>query len=236
MYNTFLLIGQSNMAGRGPLGDVPAIVNPEVRMFREGAWRTAEDPLHIDKPALLGIGPGMSFADALQRRHGVRIGLVPCAFGGTALREWQPGGRLFDGAVAATLDALRAGGRLKGILWHQGESDSDAQEDAERYETGFWSMCRPLLEAVGGTDVPFLIGELGGFLAEYTPGCAFFRTTNRKLAEIAASGPSFGWVSAEGLTDKGDRLHFDARSQRTFGLRYADAWEQAAARTGTKLE
>lgn len=235
MIQTFLLIGQSNMAGRGPMDEVPPIDNPAVRMFRDGVWLPAAEPLHADKPAMTGIGPGMSYADALQRRHGGTIGLVPCAFGGTSLREWQPGESLFTEAIQATRAALLAGGVLKGVLWHQGESDSDTWEDAERYDTGFWSMYHPLTEQIGGRGVPFLIGELGEFLADYTPGCGFFRTTNRKLEEIAKGGPAFAWVPATGLTDRGDSLHFDAPSQRVFGLRYADAWEQAAVRLGMRL-
>ncbi len=235
MIQTFLLIGQSNMAGRGPLDEVPPIVNSDVQMFRDGLWMPASEPLHTDKPAMAGIGPGMSFADALQRRHGGTIGLIPCAFGGTALREWQPGEPLFTAAVQATRTAQLAGGVLRGILWHQGESDSDTREDAERYDTGFWSMYHPLTEQIGGKEVPFLIGELGDFLANYAPGCGFYRITNQKLKEIADSDPAIEWVPATGLTDRGDSLHFDARSQRVFGLRYADAWEQAAARLGITL-
>ena len=235
MIQTFLLIGQSNMAGRGPLDEVPPIVNPDVRMFRDGVWMPATEPLHNDKPAMAGIGPGMRFADVLQRRHGGTIGVVPCAFGGTALREWQPGEPLFTAAVQATRAALLAGGILRGILWHQGESDSDTREDAERYISGFWSMYIPLTEQIGGRNVPFLIGGLGDFLANFAPGCRYYQTTNRKLKEIAASGPAFEWVSATGLTDRGDSLHFDARSQRVFGLRYADAWERAADRLGMSL-
>jgi hypothetical protein len=58
MIQTFLLIGQSNMAGRGPLDEVPPIVNSDVQMFRDGLWMPASEPLHTDKPAMAGIGRG----------------------------------------------------------------------------------------------------------------------------------------------------------------------------------
>ena len=41
---------------------------------------------------------------------------------------------------------------------------------------------------------------------------------------IAASVPNVAYVSSEGLRDKGDKLHFDAASQRVFGARYAAAY------------
>ncbi len=234
MIQTFLLIGQSNMAGRGGPGEVPDLINPDVLMFRDGAWRPAVEPLHADKPELAGIGPGMSFADSVQRHHGGRVGVVPCAFGGSALREWQPGERLFVAAAASTRAALRADGVLRGILWHQGESDSDTRADAETYDARFWTLYRPLMEQIGGEGIPFIVGELGAFLERYPAGCDFYRVTNRKLAAIAASAPHFEWASARGLTDGGDHLHFSAAAQRVFGLRYAEAWERAAARLGIR--
>ena len=36
--NSFLMIGQSNMAGRGEFGEVPAIYNPLCFMLRMGRW------------------------------------------------------------------------------------------------------------------------------------------------------------------------------------------------------
>jgi hypothetical protein len=54
----FLLIGQSNMAGRGIIDEVPAIDDPNILMFRDGEWVTAREPLHTDKPERTGIGIG----------------------------------------------------------------------------------------------------------------------------------------------------------------------------------
>jgi hypothetical protein len=41
---------------------------------------------------------------------------------------------------------------------------------------------------------------------------------------IAASVPNVAYVSSDGLVDRGDKLHFDGPSQRTFGQRYAAAY------------
>ena len=68
MINSFLLIGQSNMAGRGELSEVEPIENKEVLVFKNGEWVTAKEPMHSDNPSLAGIGLGMSFADRLQKK------------------------------------------------------------------------------------------------------------------------------------------------------------------------
>ena len=39
MIHSFLLIGQSNMAGRGDIGDVAPIANPSLRVLRNGRWQ-----------------------------------------------------------------------------------------------------------------------------------------------------------------------------------------------------
>jgi hypothetical protein len=236
MINSFLLIGQSNMAGRGRPGEVAPINNPDIRMFRDGVWQAAVEPLHTDKPEMAAIGPGMSFAETLQLKSGKTIGLIPCAYGGTALREWQKGERLYEKAVKATQAATAGGSRLKGILWHQGESDSDTLEDANRYSERFFSMLVPMLSEIGGEALPVIIGELGDYLSEFRKGCGYFHIVNRKLLQIAASEDRFSWVSSSGLTDRGDHLHFDAASQRTFGRRYAAAWSLAAQRMQIGLE
>lgn len=106
MLNSFLLIGQSNMAGRGPLNEVEPIINHEILMFRSGQWRVAEEPVHNDKPDLAGVGLCMSFAETLQKRFNKQIGLIPGAVGGTSLDEWQKGGELYSNAVNETLKAL----------------------------------------------------------------------------------------------------------------------------------
>lgn len=94
--NIFLLIGQSNMAGRGRLDEVPELAHPQVFMFREDRWRPAEEPLHTDKPKIAGIGLGMKFAIELVEGAGIApVGLVPCAVGGTPLSRWMPGADLY---------------------------------------------------------------------------------------------------------------------------------------------
>ena len=95
----FLLMGQSNMAGRGK---VDASQQPDPHIFSLGKdmnWEPAKDPLHFDKKEA-GVGPGLSFArEVVKSDPTVTVGLVPAAVGGTSLDEWAPGGKLYTNAV-----------------------------------------------------------------------------------------------------------------------------------------
>lgn len=219
--NIFLLIGQSNMAGRGKLGEVPELAHPQVFMFREGRWVNASEPLHTDKPAIAGVGLGMSFATQLIAEAGMmRIGLVPCAVGGTPLSRWMPGADLYDSSVAIARSAL-ANGNLRGILWHQGEGDSGQRGDAETYGERFRNMIKSLRSDLAAESVPVIAGELGRFLQQ-REGSGFFELVNTQLNELEGTLPHYACASSEGLNDKGDSLHFGSASLREFGIRYAE--------------
>src|SRR4051794_39509484 len=141
----FLLIGQSNMAGRGVIGPEERAPVPGIWVLTEDLqWKPAVDPLHFDKPEIVGAGLGRPFAQALLASHpGKQIGLIPAAFGGSALDEWKPGSKHYSEAIRRTKSALR-NGRLRGILWHQGEADSGREELAKTYVQRFEAMIRQL--------------------------------------------------------------------------------------------
>ena len=92
------MVGQSNMAGRGIPKEVEPIKNQNVYVLRNGRWIPMYVPVNPDR-ARAGISLAESFADAYEKRHGVKVGLVPCADGGTCLDQWAPGEVLFDNAV-----------------------------------------------------------------------------------------------------------------------------------------
>src|SRR5205823_9265870 len=107
------------------------------------------DPVHFDKPDIAGVGIGRSFAKALlQAAPSVSIGLIPAAFGGTSLDEWKPEGKLYADAVRRAREAMKSG-RLRGILWHQGESDTDKEEGARSYRERFAVMIQQLRADLG---------------------------------------------------------------------------------------
>jgi len=230
--NIFLLVGQSNMAGRGRPGEVAELTHPQVFMFREDRWTEAVEPLHTDKPEIAGIGLGMSFAVELIERLGLApVGLVPCAVGGTPLSRWMPGNDLYENAVSIARSALDSG-NIAGILWHQGEGDSGSTDDATTYGERFRNMIQGLRSDLPAGSVPVIAGELGPFLRNHE-GCEFFELVNRQLRELVGVMPMYACASAAGLQDNGDHVHFAAASLREFGRRYAKRFEEL---TGPAME
>jgi hypothetical protein len=70
-FHLYLLIGQSNMAGRGKIEPEFAVSNERILKFtKENTWALAVEPLHFDK-TVAGTGLGMSFARAMFRQCSV---------------------------------------------------------------------------------------------------------------------------------------------------------------------
>lgn len=225
----YLLIGQSNMAGRGKVEASDQVPHPRVFMFtKEQTWAPAVDPLHFDKPNIAGVGLGSAFGRALAEAHpDAVIGLIPCAVGGTPLQRWQKGGDLYDQALVRLKAALPSG-TLKGILWHQGESDAGSEATANSYAARLAQTVRDWRAEVGDDQVPFIAGELGHFLKrERTDGKpSYWPVVNTQLHSLPTLVPRVAIVSAEGLQANSDQVHFDAASLREFGKRYAAALQK----------
>ena len=58
---SILLIGQSNMAGRGYLEDVSPILDERIMVLKNGRWQMMDEPIHCDR-SVAGVGPAASFA------------------------------------------------------------------------------------------------------------------------------------------------------------------------------
>ena len=121
--DSFLMIGQSNMAGRGEFSEVDPLLNPSCFMLRMGRWQKMSEPINVDRGVFeyrprSGVSLGASFADGVAKATGKQVGLIPCADGGTSLSQWMPGEILYDHAAFMTKLAMR-NSKLCGILWHQ---------------------------------------------------------------------------------------------------------------------
>ena len=228
-FHLYLLIGQSNMAGRGQLDEETAISSARVLKFTpENTWAPGTEPIHPAKRSGKGAGLAASFARSMADADPqVTIGLIPCAVGGTPLARWMKGGDLYTQAVARTRTAL-ADGTLRGILWHQGERDAFEEETARSYGDRLAGMVADLRADLGAGEVPLVVGQLGEFLPNPThPGkYAFSKLVNEQLTALPGRVPSAAVAESAGLTARGDDLHFDTPSLRTFGVRYAAAMQR----------
>jgi hypothetical protein len=224
----FLLIGQSNMAGRGTVEDQDRETHPRVIMLsKDGKWVPATDPMHFDKP-IAGVGLGKSFGiQVAESNPEITVGLIPCAVGGSPIDSWRPGefypptkSHPWDDALRRTKLAMESG-TLKGILWHQGESDS-TEELAPGYEAKLHDLIQRLRRELETSEVPFIVGQLGQF--EDSPWDDARRLVDRAHQQLPRAVPHTAFVSSKGLRHKGDKVHFNSASLRELGRRYAEAY------------
>jgi hypothetical protein len=220
-FKIYLLMGQSNMAGRDRRQLDRQTTSPRVlAMTPEGQWYEAKDPLHQkDGRTEPGAGPGIPFALGLLKAESpdVTVGLVPCAVGGTPLKRWVKGGDLY----ARALERARLAGTIAGMIWLQGETDSDQQPWAERYEKSLAGMIASLRADLDQPSLPIVVGQIGEFLSlEKHP---YVDTVRAAIRQVAATVPHTGYADSAGLGDLGDRLHYSADAQREMGARFAAA-------------
>ena len=226
MIHSILLIGQSNMGGRGNPEDVDPIQNPQLKVMRNGRWQPMYVPVNPDR-CFSGVNLAESFADAYSKAHPeAEVGLIPCADGGTMMDQWMPGTLLFDHAVYMSKLAQRTS-TIAAVLWHQGEADC-LPPRFETYEPKLEVMFAALRKELNLHDIPFIVGGLGDFLKdrEESPFGVNYAIINQQLKHYAFTHPLTGFVSAEGLQDNKDKLHFNAKSLREFGLRYYAEFEK----------
>ncbi len=229
-FHLFLLVGQSNMAGRGKVTPADKTPNPRVLMLsKENRWVSAVDPLHFDKPGIAGVGLGRTFGLEIAKANpNLVVGLIPCAVGGSPISVWEPGKHYkatnshpYDDTLKRAKIALKAG-TLKGILWHQGESDSKP-ELCNVYEENLHHLINRFRKEFDAPHVPFIVGQMGQF--EGIPWNESKKKVDQIHQRLPKQIPHAAFVTSEGLTHKGDKVHFSADSYREFGKRYAKAYQ-----------
>ena len=224
-YDLYLLMGQSNMVGRNTISADPDRV-PHPRVFqltRAREWVLAIDPLAHNDSGTIGVGPGLTFGKTMAAEYPeANIGLIPTARGGTSITQWERGDSLYEDAVNRALTAVANGeGTLRGIIWLQGESDSKNTPSANAYAGRLKKLVIDLREDLGVPDLPFVSGNIfEGLPPETHP---YSSIVNAALTNLPFMVDNTHCVSSEGLTDRGDRVHFDSVSQREFGKRFAEA-------------
>lgn len=219
----YILMGQSNMAGRGKITEEYKNQQHDrvIMLNKDNEWVTAKHPLHFDKPKAAGVGLGLTFGMKMAETYpNATIALVPCAVGGTSIRQWVPGGydkvtnvHPYDDAVIRIKEAMKKG-VIKGVLWHQGEGDSGSKF-SQQYADSLTVLINRIRTIVGNPKLPFVVGELATYRSNYLH-------INKVLPSLPAKVPFTTIVSSEGLWHKGDGTHFDSPSMAEYGRRYAD--------------
>lgn len=232
----FLLLGQSNMKGRGFMPDEPAR-DPRLVMLhlKDDRWYVARHPLHLTGDAQTfkghdnaGVGPGLTFAQTVAARDPkVRIALIPCAVGGSSIDRWAKGAPLYDEAVRRARLALAAarpvGGTLRGALWLQGEADATA-ERLPAYAAKLNQLVDNLRADLSAPELIFVASTIGEMRAGGRQP-----DMNRLLLALPTQRPRTACVDARDLTTHiGDFVHFDTAAQEEIGRRFATEYLRIA--------
>lgn len=237
-YDLVLLLGQSNVSGRGTPYDIVRFDSSDFRISQFGSSGTyggiesiAVEPLAMhDTPS--GIGPGLAFARWYLQGipTGRRVMLVPAAHGGTRLSTgasplgWRRGvaGNLYDQALAQAQAALATAGpnsRIVAALWIQGESDGDSNTTGAAYEADLDALITGLRSDLSIPGLPFIIGQM---VPEYLS-----TGTRAQIDAVHAATPSrlANTAFAHGVAGESlnDGSHYNAVAQRTMGRRMYDA-------------
>jgi len=223
----FLLAGQSNMAGRGLVEPQDTIPSDRVlSLNKNGEIIIAKEPLHFYEPYLTGLDCGLSFGKELIRHipDSISILMIPTAVGGTSISQWLGDSTFRDVQLfknfTKKMNIGRNYGTIKGVLWHQGESDATNPKDIEFYKDRLSELLSKFRETIDIENMPIIIGELGSFSKNFDN----WKRINNQVELYVLTDSNSSIVKTSDLKDKGDKVHFNSQSQRILGKRFANEY------------
>ncbi len=168
-----------------------------------------------------GAGLGLPFAVTMLKRTGIPVGLIPCAHGGTSMEQWSPalkdreGDSLYGSMYRRVLSA---GGKVKGILWYQGESDANPKAAAQ-FKSLFLNFVKSVRSDQGQRDLPFYYVQIGRHISDLNiPEWNLIQEAQRTAeSEI----PHSGMVASVDLSLE-DGIHVSTPDLKRLGRRLAD--------------
>jgi oligosaccharide reducing-end xylanase len=242
----FICFGQSNMEGfpglepqdQGPVDErfqVLAAVDFPKQNRTRGTWYPAVPPL--SRP-IAGIGPADYFGRTLVAHlpPEIKVGVVNVAVPGCKIELFEPenyqayaatapawmtnvingyGGNPYRHLVEAAKLAQHRG-VVKGILLHQGESNTNDKEWPEKVKGVYHRLLADL--NLKAESVPLLAGEV--VAADQKGLCA---SMNQIIDDLPKTISTAHIVSSAGCASRPDHLHFTPAGYRELGKRYAEA-------------
>ena len=244
-FYVFLCFGQSNMEGFPGIPEtektfadarfqvLAAVDFPELKR-EKGKWYTAVPPL--SRPSA-GLSPADYFGRTLVASlpAKIKVGVVNVAVGGckielfdktnyqsytaTAQVWMKPALAAYDGNPYQRLVDLgllaKKTGVIKGILLHQGESNTNDREWPAKVKAVYENLLKDL--NLRAEDVPLLAGEV--VAADQQGQCA---SMNEIIASLPKTIPTAHVVSSTGCPCQPDHLHFTPAGYQELGKRYAE--------------
>lgn len=240
----FLCFGQSNMEGFPGVEAQDKVVDERFQVLaavdfpnssrKKGSWYPAIPPLCRPNT---GISPADYFGRTLVSHlpKNIKVGVVNVAVAGSKIelfdketfktyastaQPWMtniirqynddPYQSLVDAAKLAQQDGV-----IKGILLHQGESNTNDKEWPNKVKAIYENLLKDL--NLKAESVPLLAGELVN--ADQQGACA---SMNSIIAELPKTIPTAHVISSAGCISRPDHLHFTPAGYREFGKRYAE--------------
>ncbi len=237
--DVFLLGGQSNMSmtlGGCDIGLAVKYSNEEVHLFTvgqqfadtpqkkvQGEWVTGNAAANKNFSAI-----GAIFADAMQKKEKVPVAAVCASLGGTMTSTWLPEeeasaisdipyinaenypntsepSKCYNGMIAPLADYA-----FKGVLWYQGENQTQKQEELLSGVICGWRR------AFEDSGLPFLVIELPRYEVKEEPTrWAEIRQAQKKAADALENV----WMCC--TIDTGDRTDLHPTDKEIVALRCA---------------
>lgn len=232
-FDVYLFIGQSNMAGRARLEsyDIPAIDNA-LLLNQDNKWELAQAGVvnnmlqGLNRYSTIestssynGVNPAGEFARFMTKAYpGKTIGIVSNARGDATIEQWAKGAD--TGYYEETVERAKAAmeyGTLKGIIWHQGESNHTT---INGYTDKLAAFIADLRADLGIENLPFVAGELCD--SETSQNHDNLTVLNAELAALPQKAENTAVVSSEDTDVVAvNNVHMNAESQRLMGVRFA---------------
>ena len=194
-FHIFVCLGQSNMAGGfkeshlyNDEGQYDPVTDPAPRVlaYRARGWRPAAHPLikHNKVSFSLPIPFAKKYLELLGDPK-VKVGLVTKAYGGKQIGFFVKGNAMYPGGISR----LKESGTFKGILWHQGESNTTGVGRYVSFKDNLLGIVRDIRSDVGMPALPFVTGQLTRMSSNSVPqkdhfGSESCGTITRVLADI----------------------------------------------------
>lgn len=244
-FHIYLCFGQSNMeAGARPEEQDRGEVDPRFQMLAavdmprfnrtKGNWYVATPPLNRQEN---NMGPvdwfGRNMIANLPKD--IRVGVINVSVAGAGIELWDPENweeylntreqwmknivRQYDGSPYKRLVEMakiaQQDGVIKGILLHQGESNSSDTNWPSRVKRIYDHLMTDL--NLNPQDVPLLAGELKS--QEENGVC--WRFNRDILVHLPEVIPNAHIISSRGVKGSPDQFHFNTAGMRELGKRYA---------------
>ena len=155
----------------------------------------------------------------------VSILLLPTAVGGSPINKWIENLPHRKVVLYANFKQKAEFGKkygvIKGVLWHQGEADANAEGILNR-KKNMKVLFTAFRKDIGNKRLPILVGKLGAFSKQPVQ----WESINIESRKYVRKGKYAEIITTKDLHAKADRVHFDSEGEREMGKRFARAYIQ----------